>query len=266
MCCIAICLYLRLRQRCQILFNMSRYYYDLHVHSCLSPCADNDMTPNNIANMAAVSELNIVALTDHNSMLNCPAFFEAADKAGITAVAGIELTTAEEIHLVCLFERLDEAAEFNNYIDKNRLRLKNKIEIFGDQLISDSNDTVTGSFPYLLPPATIISLSDAVTRVKQLNGVCYPAHIDRESNGIIAVLGTFPDEPHFDHFEINNPNNLDKYNERHPVIKNLNVISSSDAHHLWDINDKDYYFELPDGLHGSNQIRACLFDRLRNPT
>ena len=83
---------------------MKKYYYDLHIHSCLSPCGDDDMTPNNIAGMGVVAKLDIMALTDHNSCLNCPAFFKTAQANGIVPVAGMELTTAEDIHLVCLFD------------------------------------------------------------------------------------------------------------------------------------------------------------------
>ena len=83
---------------------MNRYYYDLHTHSSLSPCADNDNTPYNLVGMAVLSGINILALTDHNTCKNCPAFFAAAKQYGIIAVAGMELTTAEEIHVVCLFE------------------------------------------------------------------------------------------------------------------------------------------------------------------
>ena len=88
---------------------MSRYTYDLHVHSCLSPCADNDNTPNNIAGMATILGLNIIALTDHNTCKNCPAFFTAAKRYGLVPVAGMELTTSEDIHVVCLFENLEDA-------------------------------------------------------------------------------------------------------------------------------------------------------------
>ena len=88
---------------------MKKYYYDLHIHSCLSPCGDNDMTPNNIAGMGVVAKLDIMALTDHNTCRNCPAFFAAAEKNGIVPVAGMELTTAEDIHLLCLFEELEAA-------------------------------------------------------------------------------------------------------------------------------------------------------------
>ena len=85
---------------------MKRYYYDLHIHSCLSPCADDENTPNNVAGIASLSGLNIIALTDHNSTANCPAFFAACERFGITPIAGMELTTSEDIHVVCLFEEL----------------------------------------------------------------------------------------------------------------------------------------------------------------
>ena len=97
---------------------MNKYFYDLHVHSCLSPCGDDDNTPNNLAGMATLCGLNIVALTDHNTAKNCPAFFEAAKRQGIIPVAGMEVTTSEDIHAVCLFETLEGAMEFDREIDK----------------------------------------------------------------------------------------------------------------------------------------------------
>ena len=104
--------------------------YDLHIHSALSPCGDADMTPNNIAGMAAIKGLQIVALTDHNSAKNCPAFFEACKRQGIIAVAGMELSTAEDIHVVCLFETLDDALKFDEFVYTKRILIKRKYELF----------------------------------------------------------------------------------------------------------------------------------------
>ena len=103
---------------------MNKYYYDLHIHSCLSPCGDNDMTPNNIAGMAALKGLNLLALTDHNTAKNCPAFFEACRRQGIVPIAGMELTTAEDIHIVCLFETLEAALAFDAFVDGKRVKIK----------------------------------------------------------------------------------------------------------------------------------------------
>ena len=129
---------------------MTPYYYDLHIHSCLSPCADDDMTPNNIAGMAALKGLQILALTDHNSCKNCPAFFEACRRQGIIPIAGMELTTAEDIHLVCLFETLEAAMNFDRTIESHRMPILNRPEIFGNQWILDGEDEPIGEEEILL--------------------------------------------------------------------------------------------------------------------
>ena len=123
---------------------MAFFPYDLHVHSCLSPCADNDNTPNNLAGMGYLNGLKIMALTDHNSARNCPAFFAAAERYGIVPVPGMELTTAEDIHVVCLFPSLEDALAFNDAVDEKRIRIPNRKDIFGDQLILDAEDEVIG--------------------------------------------------------------------------------------------------------------------------
>ena len=98
-----------------------KYYYDLHLHSCLSPCGDDEATPDSIAGMGELNGLDIMALTDHNTAKNCPAFFKAAKRHGIIPLGGMELTTAEDIHIVCLFERLDNAMAFGEYIESRRI-------------------------------------------------------------------------------------------------------------------------------------------------
>ena len=181
---------------------MTSYFYDLHIHSCLSPCADNDMTPNNIAGMAAIKGLNILALTDHNSCKNCPAFFEACKRQGIIPIAGMELSTAEDIHLVCLFAELDDAMRFDAEIEKHLMPIKNRPEIFGEQLILDGEDEVIGEEQTLLISATDLSIDDAVKLARDFGAHVHPAHIDRQSNGIIAILGDIPSEYGFKTFEL----------------------------------------------------------------
>ena len=95
---------------------MAELYYDLHLHSCLSPCGDDDMTPSNIVGMSLLKGLEVIAVTDHNSCKNCPAVMDAAQEYGILAVPGMEINTSEEVHAVCLFEELKAAMEFNAYI------------------------------------------------------------------------------------------------------------------------------------------------------
>lgn len=222
---------------------MNRYYYDLHMHSCLSPCADDDNTPNNLAGMAAVSELDIIALTDHNSVKNCPAFFEAARRYGIIPIAGMELTTSEDVHMICLFAELNEAMRFGGLVDSRRMKIKNRPDIFGNQLVLDSSDNVIETEPDLLSVATDISVDSLPDLVKQYGGICYPAHIDRESNGIISVLGTLPEHPHFNTVEINNPDKSAVYTEKYG-LSDRNIVFNSDAHMLGSVNDRAHYIEL----------------------
>ena len=238
-----------------------RYSYDLHNHSCLSPCADNDNTPNNIAGMAYLSGIKIVALTDHNTAKNCPAFFEAADRYGIIPVAGMELTTSEDIHLVCLFEELDSAIRFDEYIQSRRVFIKNRVDVFGDQLILNGEDEVIGNDEYLLPNATTISLDEAPDIIKSYGGVCYPAHIDRDSNGIIAILGTVPPTPVFSCVEIRSPEKVKEYTERYS-LSDKTVVVSSDAHYLTDINETNNFFELDAEPDDPAAVRRELFKLL----
>ena len=108
-------------------------YYDLHLHSCLSPCGDDDMTPANIVGMAAVKGLDVIALTDHNSCKNCPAAMKHGEEYGVTVIPGMELTTSEEVHVVCLFPELNDALDFDQYVYERILPIKNKKNIFGEQ-------------------------------------------------------------------------------------------------------------------------------------
>lgn len=241
---------------------MNRYYYDLHVHSCLSPCGDDDSTPNNIAGMATLCGLNIVALTDHNSCKNCPAFFEAAKRYGIIPIAGMELTTSEDIHVVCLFEELSDAMAFDEFVENERMKIKNKPEIFGKQIITDGEDNPIGEVEALLINSSGISIDDVCETVERFGGICYPAHIDRDANGIIAVLGTVPMDIGFKVFELRDRENADDYAEKYGIDKKRFVFCS-DAHYLTSMRDKDAYFELEDEPYSSSLVRHNLFLHLR---
>lgn len=222
-----------------------KYYYDLHIHSCLSPCGDDDSTPDSIAGMGELNGLNIMALTDHNTCKNCPAFFESALKHGILPVAGMELTTAEDIHAVCLFPDLDSAMLFSKEIDNRQIPIKNRTDIFGNQLICDSEDNIIGIEENLLSNATTVSLDEAPQLAERFGGICYPAHIDRDSNGVVAVLGMFPESPEFYCAEVHDRNKLNSCMEISGFSKEKMVISS-DAHFLWDIKEAEDFIELPE--------------------
>ncbi len=240
---------------------MKRYYYDLHIHSCLSPCGDDDSTPNSIAGIGELNGLHIMALTDHNTCKNCPAFFESCFRHGILPVAGMELTTAEDIHAVCLFPSLESAMRFDNYVERRRVKIPNRIDIFGHQFICDSEDNVIGEDEFLLSNATDISLEEAPKLVESFGGICYPAHIDRDANGIISVLGTFPETPSFTCAELHNPEKRDEYAQRYNLA-DKRLIYSSDAHYLWDIKEQSDFLYLEE-ITESENTGAVLIEYLR---
>ncbi len=203
-----------------------------------------------------------MALTDHNTCKNCPAFFAAAKAYGVIPVAGMELTTSEDIHVVCLFETLEQAMAFDEEVDSKRIKIKNREDIFGEQLILNEDDEIIGKDEHLLSNATMISLDEAPALVKKYGGVCYPAHIDRDANGIVAVLGTLPETPAFHCVEIHGLENIEPYKERFD-LKDKVIVISSDAHYLQDVRDKENFFELDDEPYSSNKVRQELFKLLR---
>lgn len=241
---------------------MRNYYYDLHTHSCLSPCGGEDSTPAGIAGMAKLAGLDIIALTDHNSSKNCPAFFEAARAYGIVPVAGMEITTSEDIHAVCLFESLEDAMRFDAEIDSRRMKIPNRPDIFGEQLVLDSDDNEIGRVDTLLTVATDISIDGLREITDRFSGVCYPAHIDRDANGIIAVLGTIPEDADFDFYEIHDGDRIPEFSKRYGIAKERFIISS-DAHYLDGIKDKENYFPLDCEGDDEVAVRRALFEYLR---
>lgn len=212
--------------------------------------------------MATLCGLNIVALTDHNTCKNCPAFYKAAKKYGIIPIAGMELTTSEDIHVVCLFENLDDAMRFDEYVDENRLKIKNRPEIFGNQIVTDEEDKPVCEVEGLLINATNISIEDVCDIVGKFNGICYPAHIDRDANGIIAVLGTLPNDIPFTRFEIHDGYKIEEFSKQYGIPKNSFIVSS-DAHYLTDMRDKENYFEIDDEPYSSQLVRKRLFEELK---
>ena len=243
---------------------MMRFYYDVHVHSCLSPCGDDDMTPNNVAGMGTVNGLQIMALTDHNTCGNCPAFMAACKRLGIVGIPGMELTTAEDVHLVCLFETLEQAMAFDADVGKSRIRIPNKPDIFGHQLRLDENDALIGTEEDLLPNATALSLEEGTVLCRSHGGVAYPAHIDREANGVIAVLGDLPPEPDFPCVEFRDPSLAEEYRNRYSLGEKR-IVFGSDAHYLWDIAEPTHAIDLDidDRSYSSNKVRALFLQQLR---
>ncbi len=232
---------------------MNAFAVDLHIHSCLSPCGEEDMTPCNIAGMGYLNGLKIMALTDHNTAKNCPAFFAACRAYGIVPVPGMELTTAEDVHMVCLFPELETALAFDEAVMDRRMKIPNKPAIFGEQVIMGEEDVPIGNDPWFLPAATSLTLEEGAELVRSMGGVCYPAHIDREANGLLAILGFFPEKPVFTLAEVHDE-------DKRELAGGRRILVSSDAHRLWEISDGSFCVHLevsPED--GEEAVRKALF-------
>ncbi|NSW89158.1 MAG: PHP domain-containing protein [Firmicutes bacterium] len=234
-----------------------KYYIDLHIHSSLSPCAENDMTPNNIVKMAVIKGLDIIAVTDHNSVENAEAVLKCAEKAGILAVPGMELETREEVHVVCLFPDIEKAMKMQDVVYKAMPPLENREDIFGEQIIVDENDNIRKKLKRMLLIAADIGLEEAFHIIEKLNGAMIPAHIDRDSYSIISNLGMVPNEISINCLEVSRVCDLDKYLETNPQLKKFRVIKSSDAHNLGDILERETFIEL------DKKDIICLINRLK---
>jgi len=208
---------------------------DLHLHSCLSPCGEDEMDPGDVMRMAKLMGIELVALTDHNSSKNCPTAEIAAKECGIGFIPGLEVTAAEEIHCICLFPTLAQAQSFHDTIAALRPRIKNRPDIFGCQLIVHPDGTVEDE-PYLLYNAANISIMDLPLLVRTHGGLFWPAHVDRGANSLFTMLGSWPLELRADAVEIS-------YSGRGGIPDRLKRLRVSDAHSFLEMREGG--FPLP---------------------
>lgn len=217
------------------------FFADLHIHSCLSPCGDNDMTPGNILGMAVVKGLEIVAISDHNAARNLPAAEKIAEAYGLLLVPAIEITTSEEVHMLGYFPDVQTAVDFGTMLKTHLPPKKNKPAFFGEQLVMDEDDNVIDHEDALLIGATDLSLEECAAKVRAVGGVPVPAHINRGSNGLLVNLGMMPPSPTFTTVEVwrHLPCPLEPMENKH-------VLHSSDAHYLEDIQEPEFSLRLPE--------------------
>lgn len=220
---------------------MPEMFVDLHIHSCLSPCGDADMTPGNILGMAALKGLDAVAIADHNSALNLPAAQEIAGAYGVLLVPAMEITTREEVHLLGYFPDVRSAVACGEMLRAHLPKRKNKPALFGEQLILDADDRVIGAEEALLIGATDLSLTECAHLVRGYGGVPVPAHINRGANGLLMNLGFMPETPAFSAVEVWRalPCAPEPLEGRH-------ILHSSDAHYLGDILERKFALHPPE--------------------
>lgn len=216
------------------------------------------MTPANIAGMAAVKGLDVIAVTDHNSCRNCAPTMKMAEAYGVIALPGMELCTEEEVHVVCLFPDLYAAMDFNDYVYDKMLKIPNKEKIFGEQLLYGDADEIIGKEPNLLLCNTSIRFDEVFALAEEREGIMIPAHIDKTTNGLIANLGFIPPDSQFTCAEVKDLDKLAGLLETHRYLDQCRMISNSDAHYLEHINEPEHTIDVP-GVSAADIIKALKF-------
>ena len=231
---------------------MEKLFCDLHMHSCLSPCGSDDMTPSNLCGMAMLKGLQMISLTDHNTARNLPAAKACADAYGLLLIPGMEITTREEVHLLGYFPTVERALAFSEFLRGHMPKKKNKPSLFGNQFVMDEDDNVVAEEDALLIGACDLSLAELVGLIRESEGVPVPAHINRGSNGLLINLGFVPEDLNLTAVEV-----WRGLPCAHTPQEGRVVLHSSDAHYLGDILEAEVSIELPE------RSPAAFLDYLR---
>ncbi|MGC2061718.1 MAG: PHP domain-containing protein [Thermodesulfovibrionales bacterium] len=208
---------------------------DLHLHTCLSPCAELSMTPRGIVDKASSLGINIMAICDHNSIENVAVTRDVAKKKGIYVVAGMEISSMEEVHVLSLFGDIENALKMQSIVYEHLQHGVNDEKTFGMQVVVNAEDEVLGFNERLLIGATGLSIDRIVELIHSLNGIAVASHIDRDAFGILGQLGFISPEIQFDALEISCRTPFDRALILYDAYRHIPWISSSDAHQVDEI-------------------------------
>lgn len=217
---------------------------DLHIHTCLSPCADLTMSPKRIIDDCLAKKIDIIAICDHNSAENTAAAMNLAGKTELTVIPGMEISSAEEAHVIALLPTYRATQLMQNLVYDNLAPGENDENIFGEQLIVNERDEIEGHNKRLLISATRLPISRIVDEIHHLGGLAIASHVDREVYSIIGQLGFIPKDLPLDALEISALTTVTQARERFPDINTYPLVSSSDAHYLNDIGKATSRFNI----------------------
>ncbi len=213
---------------------LTTYRADLHLHTCLSPCGEDEMKPLAIVRQAKKKGLQVIAICDHNSTKNVRAVCRAGQCEGVAVIKGIEICSQEEVHILGLFDGEDSLQELQQLLDEN-LSGQNNPELFGEQCLCDEDDSILGKDTTLLIGATKLSVEKVVDNIHSLGGLAVASHVDRDRFSLFSQLGFVPDRLKIDALEISPLHSVARARNRFPQIKDYPVVRCSDAHRLEEI-------------------------------
>ena len=228
---------------------------DMHIHSCLSPCADVQMSPKRIVDRCCERGLDIIAICDHNSAENTVAAMRVGIHQGLTVLPGLEICSREEVHILALFEDPEQATVMQAFVYAHLIE-KNNPELFGDQWVVNEVDEVQETNTRLLIGATQLDVRTIVDKIHSTGGLSIASHVDRPAFGIIGQLGFIPPDLELDGVEISRRMSIHEARETIAGIEDLPCVTSSDAHYLDDIGKVHTLFRMPDPT--VEEIRLAL--------
>ncbi|MCF8361809.1 MAG: PHP domain-containing protein [Prolixibacteraceae bacterium] len=235
---------------------MNTYKADLHIHTLLSPCGSLEMSPVNIVGAALAAGLDIIGIADHNSTKQAPLVKKIAAEKGLFVLCGAEVNTIEEVHCLTFFETAEQLTAFQVFLDTHLMKVQNKPELFGEQVVVDEDEMIIEEVEPLLINALDAGLSDIEREVRRLNGIVIPAHIDRLHNGLFGQLGIMPEGFHPDAFELSARAELSQWQTSKKLPAGVRFIRSSDAHHPEQIGAGYSVFEMQEP--SFNEIKMAL--------
>ena len=213
---------------------MKQFRADLHVHTVLSPCAEVEMIPPLLVQKALEKNIDLIAITDHNTSANVRAVQKAAQGTGLTVLPGMEVQSREDVHLLALFENVETLEKWQMEVDKALPNLPNNIDYFGEQFVVDETGEFIRSEPRLLITSISFSIDEIFERVHALGGLVIPAHVERTSYGLFPSLGLILDEWQVPALEISRRTTPEKIAVTFPATRKYPLIQSGDVHRLDD--------------------------------
>jgi len=244
---------------------LKTFQAELHIHTVLSPCAGVEMIPPLIVQTALKHGLDLIAITDHNASENVQAVIKAASNTNLHVLPGMELQTQEDVHVLCLFDTLDQLAELQRLVDRALPNIKNNIDYFGEQFIVDESGEFIRRKETLLITAAQVSFEEAFQAVTDLEGLFIPAHVNRQVFSLLYNLGFVPPDLPIDALEITRHLSPKKASEEFPQIRGYPLIQSGDVHYLDDFLGVNQFFiekptiaELKQALRGENGRRFSI--------
>ena len=217
---------------------MQVYQADLHIHTALSACAETEMLPPLIVEVAIAAGLDLIAIADHNSCENAGAVIEAASNTGLAVIPGLEVQTAEGVHVLCLFGSLDHALAMQSTVYGKLPKLPPDGKLFSQQFVVGKDGEFLGFCREFLSLPCGMDIDDLYARIQDLGGLIIPSHIDRKESGLCGVLGFVPDSPSFDALEVSRNTAPSQAGGKFLGIGKTTVLSNSDAHWLAAIGER----------------------------